>query len=128
MTLATANDENLQSLGKKMTDFSDDLAYTVEDTKIKATGTLKNIKDFKAFNESDPSEQNGYYLPFTATPKEPETEVKISVDGKPDVGPTPDNTFVVFLGTDEAGKSKNIAVKAGEDTSTIDMSALVLGQ
>lgn len=111
-----------------MTDFSDDLAYTVEGTKIKATGTLKNIKGFTEFNKNNPAEQNGYYLPFTVTPKVLDTEVKISVDGKPDVGPDPDNTFVVFLGTDEAGKSKVIAVKAGGDTSTIDMAALTLEQ
>lgn len=111
-----------------MADFSDDLAYNVEESSIKATGTLKEVTDFKEFNEGDPSEQNGYYLPFTATPKEPETEVKVSVNGKPDLGPDPDNTFIIFLGTDEQGKSKTITVKAGNETRTIDMSALVLGQ
>lgn len=110
-----------------MSDFSDDLAYSAEGTSIKATGTLKKVTNFREFNESNPDEQNGYYLPFTATPKEPEKQVKISVNGKPDVGPDPDNTFIVFLGTDEQGKSKTIAVKSGEETSTIDMSSLVLG-
>lgn len=126
MTLKTVDDEKLTETGKKMTDFSDDLSYTAEESKIKATGTLKKVTEFTWFN-TDPAEQNGYYLPFTATPTKPGGQVKVSVNGKPDKS-DPDNVFIIFLGTDEQGKSKTIEVKTDDGTATIDMSALELGE
>lgn len=120
--------ESFDLLGKHMSDFSDDLSFSVEESVIKATGTLKKVTGFKSFNQNNPAEQNGYYLPFAVTPPEPGDAVSIQVNEKPEVSSPEDNTFIVFLGEDEAGKSKTIKVKAGSADYTVDMSALVLGQ
>lgn len=122
-------EDSLDILGKRMSDFSDDLTYAIEGSTIKASGSLKKVTDFTAFDTTHPELQNGYYLPFTVTPPEVGNPVSIQVDGKPEVSSPEDNSFLVFLGADlETGKSKSIKVKAGSETYTMDLSALTAAQ
>ena len=110
-----------------MSDFSDNLSFTVEPETIKAKGDLKKVTDYTEFNKGNPDEQNGYYLPFKVTPKSPEDPVSVQVNEKPEVSSPEDNTFVVLLGADaKSGKSKTIKVKSGADTYTMDLSGLTL--
>lgn len=112
-----------------MSDFSDDLAYAVNEATIQATGTLKKVTGFVAFSKGNPEEQNGYYLPFAVTPPEHGDPVSIQVNEKPEVSSPDDNMFLVFLGAElETGKAKTIKVKTGGDVYTMDLSALTSGQ
>lgn len=111
-----------------MSDFSDDLSFAVTGSAIKASGTLKKVTEYKGFNQSNPEEQSGYYLPFVATPPGPDIPVSVQVNEKPEISSPEDNTFVILLGADaDTMKQKTIKVKAGT-VYTIDLNDLVPGQ
>ena len=54
------------AFGKQVSEFvGKDLSFSVsEDNKIVPEGELNYITGFEAFNETEPDQQNGYYLPF----------------------------------------------------------------
>lgn len=108
-----------------MSDFSDDLSFAVTGATIKASGSLKKVEGFEGFDRSHPSNQSGYYLPFTVEPKSHGDAVSIQVNEKPEVTSPEDNTFIILLGADEhTGKAKTIKVKSGSTTYTMDLAGL----
>lgn len=114
-------------LGKKLTDFSDDLAFSADGENIKATGELKYMTGYSGFSKT--AEYNeGYYLPFQLAPKDGEGEVAVTLNGaevtKGELT-DPENVFIIRLGKDEAtAKRKSISVRVGEKTLSLDYSSI----
>lgn len=51
-------------LGKKVSQLVSDIAILMDGEIARVSGNIFYVKDFKAFNESVPEQQEGYYFPF----------------------------------------------------------------
>lgn len=126
---ASANaPESSDLLGKNIGDFSDNLAFEDDGENIKATGDLKYMTGYSGFSETADL-QEGYYLPFKLEPKDGEEEsVRVTLNGAEHTKgelTDKDNVFIIRLGKDEAtAKKKSISIRVGEDTFSLDYSAL----
>lgn len=110
-----------------MSDFADgDVVFNTTSESIVVTGSLKHVTGFTGFNESNPEEQSGYYLPFVVKPEEDGATVSVQVDGKDPISSPEDNTFIILLGADEpTSKKKVITINVDEESIDFDTSGLV---
>ncbi len=92
-------------------------------------GTLNYVTGYTGFN-SDPSEQSGYFLPFTISATE-ESEVKMWVsDGGKQVVCDKDPTVnVVFLGAEkETAQQATLKLVKDGQTTEIPMDAVIFNE
>lgn len=124
---SAAAPDNSALLGKQLSDFSDDLAFSEDGENIKATGELKYITEYSGFSKTAELKE-GYYLPFKLTPKAGAGTVGVTLNGaevtKGELT-DPDNVFIVRLGKDEAtAKRKSISVRVDDKTFSLDYSSV----
>lgn len=126
------------AFGKQVSEFvGKDLSFSVsEDNKIVPEGALNYITGFEAFNETEPDQQNGYYLPFgVELPQGSFPNVRVTLNGRggeKDI--TNDPECLVLLPEDQE-KPISVAVdldgdgaEYGETVYTFDYSRLQLGE
>ena len=92
-------------------------------------GTLEYVTGYTGFN-SDPSEQSGYFLPFTINAAE-EAEVKmwVSDEGKQVVCDKSPAVNVVFLGaTKEIAQKATLKLEKDGQTTEIPMDAVTFNE
>lgn len=107
-------------LGKTTTDFIESGAYSEAGV---VTGTFKKVTGFTAFNESNETEQSGYYLPFTIELPNGSTSAQMKSSLKSNwVDLDSDLTGLVWLGSDaDTAKTTTVQVKTN-DNVTITLS------
>lgn len=120
----TVSVPSISMLGKEASDLETGLTFTQDgtiDTQINASGELRKVTGWTEFS-SNPSEQNGYYLPFTVPGSKEDYEGFTGTSGT--IVPFDDDmTAVVFMG--ESGEKKTITIKKVDGTSySINTSAI----
>lgn len=137
---APSDNSWLLSLGKTPSDFSDNLSFGLPSPshEIPVTGQLKYVQNFTAFNEGDPSEQTGYYIPFKVSipvEKQNTAVVKLIGTGGKTINLIKSEDYVglVFMGATDAAaqeKAKTFKIEvdlgdgSGKITYTLDASAV----
>lgn len=88
------------------------------------TGTLKKVTGYTGFNESETSEQSGYYLPFLYNGGQ-EAKMYVKSSTKQVVIDKAPTVNVVFLGATKATAQKAIlSIVVGDQTTKVNMNGI----
>lgn len=118
ITLTAVAEQDL--LGKQTSDLASNIAFNIGNDGVNGviSGSLKYVIEYTGFNADDPSEQEGYFLPFKLEKPSDWDELKGTatfqvVNGKKGaVNFDSDFIGIVFLGaTDTEAKKKSLQIK-----------------